>query len=1169
MSNRLRAIFLFLTVTAVLLVSAVGTTNVYADDGTPPPPPTEETGGVNPSTGEGEPVATTEPTEAVPTEEPVVTEPTEAVPTEEPVVTEPTTEAAPPVEEAPVVEEQPPAETEAVSILEQVPDDTTVTVLNEEGEAQPLTSQESAEAILTGDPIWCPAFQSATPGANGCTPSFPSFNDLLTYLSGNATYQGAGTIYVQQGAYTGGESSIDFNSPTYDLSYINNYNLTVQGGWDMVDNSTDPADTTQFNIPIAIGTSTNPWVGSLTFNNISISQVYNQTGLTLFSEGDITLNNVSVTDSLAGADLNAGGIVGIDSSKFDRNKKFGANVNAAGAVYISNSEFNNNAVSKDAYDGFGLQVNSQDEVFLDTINASYNEKFGADINAIGPVTVVRSVFSGNISYTHNCSGTKSSYCHECTETANGGYGLKIVTTDGAYLYGVTANDNYLFGAHVEAIEVEISNHSGTQQFGNNFFDHNGSGSLSNPTGYGLEVVSTGGVSLEGVEANNNQLFGANIKAAGDVYVVSSFFNGNKSYYNSCTTARASCHECKETYYGYGIQVVTTGDVTMKDVTATGNHLFGAHLEGVDIAILNGVFSNNSSGSSTTLTGKGLEVVSTGEVALSNVEANNNQLFGANIQAVGNVAVSTSFFNGQKVYTSSCQGKKLTGGGYGLQIVTTGVASLIALDTVEAKDNYLYGAKLDGANIAISNSSFNDNNQKGLIVKSSGPVALNGVKANNNKLFGATIEATGDVAILNSFFNGNQSYKCSCSGKEYFGTGLKVITTGSIVLTNVIADGNYVLGAHLEGTNVTVSSSSFSKNGTGVLSDHVGKGLEIVSTGTDSQVTLLQVTANNNQLFGANVKADGLVLVDNSFFTGNHSYTYSSCKGKTYDGYGILVVTTADIRMNNVTANENYLFGAKLSGASVSVSNSIFNSNASPIVSGKTPTGRGLEVISTGDTLLQNVNANDNQLFGANVQAGGQVNVISSVFARNKYTYSCGCQTKTGGYGLKVVATGPINLADNMGVQTQAFGNGAEGAILNGQSTVTVSNSSFNDNGASGLSVTASGNVTLNNVTATGNKVDGVDVKGVCTNIVYVNGGTFANNGKYGIKIINATYTPDGTQTFANNPSGNVFQNSSTCSSSTNNASNTSTNQSNSGSSGGDHHSQWYWQWHAHSGHHHH
>src|SRR5512138_3688750 len=181
MSHKARAIFLFLTIVAVMFASAVGTTNVYADDGTPPPPPTEAPA-VDPSTDEAEPVAPAEPAEvAPPAEEPAATEAAVTEPeVAEPVATEPPAQ----VEEAPVAEEEQPAEaaTEVETILEQVPEDTTVTVINAEGEAQPLTTQESADAILTGDPIWCPEFQDPTPGANGCTDSFNSFDALLSYL---------------------------------------------------------------------------------------------------------------------------------------------------------------------------------------------------------------------------------------------------------------------------------------------------------------------------------------------------------------------------------------------------------------------------------------------------------------------------------------------------------------------------------------------------------------------------------------------------------------------------------------------------------------------------------------------------------------------------------------------------------------------------------------------------------------------------------------------------------------------------------------------------------------------------------------------------------------------------------------------------------------------------
>ena len=426
MSHNARAIFLLLTIVAVMFASAVGTTNVYADDGTPPPPPTEETAAVDPSTSEAEPAAT-EPAVAEPvaTEAPV-TEPEVAEPVAtEPAVAEPV--ATEPAEVAPVVEEQQPAEaeTEVETILEQVPDNTTVTVLNADGEAQPLTSEESADAIIEGDPIWCPEWQDPTPGANGCTGSFSSFDALLDYLAeheGEAAYQQSGKIYVQMGVYAGPETSIDFNS--YGFDSLNNYDLTIQGGWDTSGTNIVADNPTELKVPIVIGTSENPWVGSLSFDGIKITNA-NQTGITLYSEQNIKLNHVEVTGSKSGASLNAGG-----------------------NVYVMNSKFNNSS-RKDKEDGFGLQINNQGEnqgeVYIDSVSANSNEKFGANIKSDGLVTVVNSFFNGNISYTHNCP---IKTCYECKETVTGGYGLQITSTlvnpdpdyAAVYVTDVTAND---------------------------------------------------------------------------------------------------------------------------------------------------------------------------------------------------------------------------------------------------------------------------------------------------------------------------------------------------------------------------------------------------------------------------------------------------------------------------------------------------------------------------------------------------------------------------------------------------------------------------------------------------------------------------------------------------------------------------------------------------------
>src|SRR5687768_704194 len=297
MFEKARAFLLSLTIIAVLVFSAAGTTTVYADGGTPPDAPTAETSSGDaeetedaeesdteaeeaekPGPGTGDTVETAEPTDGeatpVPTEEvappaegeatPVPTEDV-APPAEGEATPVPTEEVAPPAEETAPPETAPAAET---PVLDTVPENTTVAVVNAEGELQPLATQAAADAIATSDPIWCPAGQAPTPGANGCTQSFNSFTALLTFLSGNATYTGAGTIYVEQGAYQGGESTINFNN--FNLSNISNADLTITGGWNTSTGTTTSTSTFN-NVSLILGSSTNPWGGSLSLNNITIT----------------------------------------------------------------------------------------------------------------------------------------------------------------------------------------------------------------------------------------------------------------------------------------------------------------------------------------------------------------------------------------------------------------------------------------------------------------------------------------------------------------------------------------------------------------------------------------------------------------------------------------------------------------------------------------------------------------------------------------------------------------------------------------------------------------------------------------------------------------------------------------------------------------------------------
>jgi hypothetical protein len=510
----------------------------------------------------------------------------------------------------------------------EVPNNTTVTVLNGAGQSQPLTTQAAADAIATtSDPIWCPAGQPPTAGANGCTQSFSSFTALLTFLSGNATYSGAGTIYVQQGAYQGGESTVDFNN--YNLSNISGADLTITGGWNISNNTVDSTTTSTFNnTAIVIGSSTNPWTGSLSLNNLSLNfnpTGQSGTGITLFTQNNIDLSNVSVMNSAtgAGAELNAGGDVTIDHSKFDRNKTAGAIIRAKGNVAISNSSFSNPANGR--RQATGLDIVTDGSVSLFDVLANENREIGATINAGGPVAISASVNPFTGTATTSFSGTKIMQGSTFL-----GYGLQVVTPGDIAITNVAANNNFLWGAALHA--------GGNVSLSESIFNANTTASPGFMDDTGLIVTSGGvlGVNINHIQANDNRLIGATINATHDVSILNSFFDNN----NGVLVDSAGT----QTFHGEGLLVVSgdstqsiVGNINLTNVDASNNTLVGAHLEANgDVTISGSIFSNNTSsnnptGPAPTPLGSGLEIITDGNIFLTNVTASGNELNGAEVQ----------------------------------------------------------------------------------------------------------------------------------------------------------------------------------------------------------------------------------------------------------------------------------------------------------------------------------------------------------------------------------------------------------------------------------------------------------------------------------------------------------------------------------------------------------
>ena len=773
MTSRIRSLFLSSTIIAVLLFSAVGTTAVYADDGTTADTPTAEAGGGEGTSeeatkeGDATEVPATDAVEATATPEPSATG--------EPVV--PEGDAAPsdpkPTEPAvtPVEESAPAADT---SILEQVPENTTVSVLDANGQAQPLATQGSADAIeATSDPIWCPATQTTpTPGANGCTASFTSFDLLLTELAGNPAYQQAGTIYIQENAYAGGESTIDFNA--YDLSNIQNFDLTVTGGWNTTTNVVDPANSSTFTAPIIIGSSTNPWGGSLTINNISISGT-DGTGLTVYSQNNITLSNVQVSNSVngAGAELDAGGDVNIDSSDFERNRTAGAIIRAGGDVAIANTSLSNSGTAR--LQIAGADITSAGSVSLFDVLANGNREVGVNIVADGRVSIGASFiggssFSGTTGLTNTtCPGQVGTFC---------GYGLQVVTPDSIDIQGVVANENFLWGAWLRAgQDVNIVD---------SIFNANSTNSPAFIDDTGLLIESGGNTSLNNVQANQNRLIGAVIDSVGTVSINNSTFSNNTGMTTSGTATQ---------FHGYGLQVTSLDSIFINNVTASNNFLFGAQLDAAgDVIVTNSFFDNNSTGSLADALGYGLGITSGQSVFMETVSLSGNQLYGGNIQATGDafldfITATNNGTNGVEV-DATCTfltGGTFTGnGGYGISLTNSALNQFVAPvfggnglgdispATPGACPVAAAGGSTGGGAIG-SGTTVNTSGQSQLVSLSTiagasgkdlglmnGTMSLNGLFTSRNHLFTVSTAKSGNVTTI-GIFTGKYAYIHSANG----------------------------------------------------------------------------------------------------------------------------------------------------------------------------------------------------------------------------------------------------------------------------------------------------------------------------------------------------------------------------------------------------------------------
>ena len=967
-----RSFVVLTTATLILLmVFTIHPQVAFADEGTstpdtpvptetPSPPEENEVGSETVVAGSNEEETTVEPeaglaisTELPPTEG--VVEETASVSTPEPNETalEQTDDSSTPEPLETTAEQTDSENAESnqpiLEALEQASDGTQLVVLDSEGQAEPLASQEAANIIETGDPIWCPDTVT-TPQANtnGCTNSWASFDDLLIELEANTNniFNGPGIIYVAYNYDSNLDNDIDIDGNNLtDLGA-----LTIQGGWDFTTQAVNT--TTPFSTFDGDSVSIYNWIANVIIKNIFIDG--SGYGLEVQTDGDVALSDVQVVDTVQsdgisveaggdvtlmdvnsssnnynGATIDSGGNVTVQDSLFENNGSIGVKINATDDIEIANTTATGNFLD-------GIVAEAGNDVALTNVDSSSNMLNGATIVSDRNVTIANSLFEDN------------GYFDSSTNTVKG-IGLEIEAVGDIEITDTTTTGNFKGGANFSA--------NGNITIAQSIFNSNSAYTTTGVMdGYGFEADAGGNIELTNVFADGNYKYGGSLFSAGNVIVQNnSSFSGNTAGEGLMIEADGTIildtvtasnngdtgtilegdfyvevsNATFQNNMGMGLEINTTDDIEIANATATGNTKGGANLSADgNITITQSAFSNNATGTSG---GYGVEAEAGGDIELTSVFADGNYEYGANLYATGIVVVqSNSSFSNNTT-------------GNGLSIETDGT---ISLDTTTATDNGSTGAILESnSSVEVSNSIFNTNASTGIEIGATNNIDITSTTVTGNLKDGANFSAVGNIVIKQSIFNSNSGY------------GFDASAGGNVTANNIFADGNYDYGASIENQGtITINNSSFSNN-------QGGEGISVDTAGT---ILFDSVTASNNIFYGAILVSNKDILIKNSSFRNNPggiynagieiespgNITLSSVVTSNNGGGGIIIYDSTNILLQNVTSQSNGWDGAYIEAkcAIANVVDGEYNSNGF----------FGIE-LSTGRVYLSDTEFNNNSL----------------------------------------------------------------------------------------------------------------------------------------------------------------------------------------------------------------
>jgi hypothetical protein len=838
-----------------------------------------------------------------------------------------------------------------------------VVVLDASGQSLPLATQAAAQVVAAGDPYLCDAGVTPTI-ANGClsygsltelvakqTPNNWTSNKVIWILNSPITEAGAVTLdgstnthsLVIQGGWTGAGSAI---SGTSDFSVP----LTIFWGGDLTINDITVDGSSQTGaadalLTVQAGKVSSPSGTAVRMQNVSVK---NSKGGAGSVDGNGVVSFAAGTAGYGAKVTSTHGGVNITDGSFNSNNNSGLVVFSQGDVTLAQIVANGNGGERDLTPAEKAGV-----------QAAHNEN---GLNAFDKSLTYAHVWWGSgvdvYSQGGNVAVTGSNFGSSDPNGGNHDAGMKVETTCAGCtvsINGVTAGSNKNIGVYVlntgGSVQVKNSNFYNTLQYLMDdtsplqaWFDTGSSDCLWDPNatcthdwvwggnsalgGDGLQVDALSNISLDTVSSGpqgNVQQYtgnGATLQSYdGNISVTASQFTGNAQDGLYAETGYTKSHPYGQGYFGCldssGGALHGGCDITLVDVSTDQNYGYGAVLftqNGGDVSVSSSVegqttsFFTRTRVSSGLLIGAGYNTCAAGatcNITLADVASGyfsngtnyGNAGGGAELSSSsGNIDVTRSVFD--------------YNGGLGLG-ANTSQGNISLHDRVSFSNNTDNGASLynQGGNVDISGAFFNDNINSGLYVNvNQGSVNLfNGVTASYNGFFGADLEAVnGSVNVSSASFDNNSS------------TGLySNVSDGSIRLRDgVDASANGFYGADLQSAtgNVDVGSASFDNNFFTGLNVNVTDGKINLHNGVEAswnaqEGALLQADTGNVNVnsdsfsnnFGSGLMigtGTGAVLVKNSSFNNN------GFNGLDIFGSWSAVGGKPDVTLLNVDANGN-------------------------------------------------------------------------------------------------------------------------------------------------------------------------------------------------------------------------------------------------------------------------